>query len=145
MKASLIVVLLVLVLSVVLAALGSAKELNIETLLFQLSMPGFDEEIAFRGIMLGLLLPVLKSNIKLGRLKLGNPAVLVTAILFGFVHSLFVSKGIDVEFNLISFVSTGVYGYVLAWLTKKTGSILFPIIIHNLGNFLPFFISMIFI
>jgi len=38
----------------------SAKEFDWETLIFQLTMPGFDEEIIFRAILLGLLLTSLK-------------------------------------------------------------------------------------
>lgn len=143
LKASLIITGLVIILSIGLGLLGGKKDFNLETLMFQLTMPGFDEEIAFRGIMLGLLIPVLNDKITVGKIKLGNPAVLVTALLFGFVHSLFITKEFNIDINLVTLISTGFYGYILAWLTKKSGSILFPIIIHNLGNFLPFFISMI--
>ena len=39
--------------------------LDMEKLAFQFSMPGIDEEIAYRGIMMGLLFTILKENIKI--------------------------------------------------------------------------------
>ncbi|MDR7130863.1 membrane protease YdiL (CAAX protease family) [Algoriphagus sp. 4150] len=112
------------------AAFSSATEaLNIETLLFQFSMPGIDEEIAYRGIMLGLLLKVLKSNS-----LILNPSVWITALLFGMAHGLFLSKDFDVIFKFQPFFLSFLYGLVWGWITIKSGSILLALISHNLAN-----------
>lgn len=101
----------------------------LETLLFQFSMPGIDEEIAYRGIMLGLLLKVVKSkNIFL------NPAIWTTALLFGMAHGLFLIENFELAFHLTPFLWSLFYGLILGWITIKSGSILFALISHNLGN-----------
>ncbi len=45
-----------------------------EYLLFQFTMPAIDEEIAFRGIIFGLLSNALQPKVKFGRMNLENPA-----------------------------------------------------------------------
>lgn len=84
------------------------SEFNIETLAFQLTVPGIDEEIIFRGILLGLLMSTLKDKISF----FGNPSILLTAILFGFWHSLTLDKNYSIDFNPIYFFQIGLAGYV---------------------------------
>ncbi|MCB0497046.1 MAG: CPBP family intramembrane metalloprotease [Cyclobacteriaceae bacterium] len=105
-----------------------------ETLFFQLTMPGFDEEIAFRGIMLGLLATLLKDRLKLGKISFGNPAVLITAILFGLVHSLHIDKNGSISQNWIYFAQTFLLGWIWGWMTIKSRSILMALVSHNLTN-----------
>lgn len=107
---------------------------NAETLIFQLTMPGFDEEIAFRGIMLGLLATALKEKIEFGFFGFGNPAVLTTSILFGLIHSLGIDEHWNVTQDWIYFLQTFLIGLVLGWMTIKSRSILMPILSHNLIN-----------
>ena len=62
-----------------LRTLGGAlrdKTFNLETLLFQLSMPGIDEEIIFRGIMLGLMY----SSLRNGRSAAWNPSIMISNV-----------------------------------------------------------------
>ena len=40
----------------------NTKEFNLETLLFQITMPGLDEEIMFRGVLLGLMCGCLRND-----------------------------------------------------------------------------------
>ena len=112
---------------------GSEQPNSIEYLLFELLMPGIDEEIMFRGILLGLLLSSIKVRIPL----IGNPSLLMISLLFGLGHGLQI--GPDFSFNIdpVTIVYTGILGYILGWITIKTKSILFPIIMHNAFNFLP--------
>lgn len=65
---------IVLLSTIIWFLLGNSK-FNLETLAFQISLPGIDEEIMFRGILLGLLTTALKDKISF----LGNPSVLLTA------------------------------------------------------------------
>ncbi|MDD2315529.1 MAG: CPBP family intramembrane glutamic endopeptidase [Proteiniphilum sp.] len=103
---------------------------NIETILFQSTMPGIDEEIAFRGIMLGLLTKILKP----AKVSIFHPVIFVTALLFGMAHGLFLTDSYEISFNSSSFLITTVLGVAWAWITVKSGSILLALISHNLGN-----------
>ncbi len=47
--------------------------------MFQLTIPGIDEELAFRGI--GLLSQVLVGRWKIKRLNFGNPGILITLVI----------------------------------------------------------------
>lgn len=109
--------------------LAPTKPLNLETLFYQFSMPGIDEEIAYRGIMLGLLTKILKSK----NLILNSP-VWITAILFGFAHGLSLKTEFSISFNIQPFLRTLIYGLIWGWITIKSGSILLAFISHNLGN-----------
>ena len=116
----------------------NTKEFNLETLLFQITMPGFDEEIMFRGVLLGLMCSCLRNDGPTWR----NPANLITSILFGLVHALNVDGG-SVSFSVSSFIWTGMIGYGLGYMTLKTRSILLAIVAHNLCNFLQNLVAMI--
>ncbi|WP_192348507.1 CPBP family intramembrane glutamic endopeptidase [Algoriphagus sp. Y33] len=119
----------ILLINSIVAFFSPVQTLSIETLLFQFSMPGINEEVAYRGIMLGLLLKVLKSNS-----LILNPSVWITALLFGMAHGFFLSKEFDVIFKFQPFFWSFIYGLIWGWLTVKSGSILVALISHNLGN-----------
>jgi membrane protease YdiL (CAAX protease family) len=131
-------IILTLVISLIVVAMGiflyGTNEPDLETFFFQLGMPSLDEEFAFRGIMLGLLCTALKSNLKIGTINLGNPSIIVTAILFGLVHSLNINSHWEVSQDWLYFSYTFAYGLALAWMTLKSKSVLFPIISHILSN-----------
>ena len=46
----------------ILGGIVKDKDFNIETLLFQISMPGIDEEIMYRGVLLGMMCSALRSG-----------------------------------------------------------------------------------
>ncbi|MCK5772339.1 MAG: CPBP family intramembrane metalloprotease [Thermoplasmata archaeon] len=71
------------------------------------------EEIFFRGYLFGAL------EKKLG----GNPAILITAVIFGLAH-----------FNLVLFIPIFLMGLVLGWMRERTGSILPSILVHSMNN-----------
>lgn len=110
---------------------------RLEFYLFQFTMPGLDEELAFRGIMLGLLSSSLKSKIKIGSSYIGNPALLITSILFGLGHSLQIDNNWNFHQNWFEFFSAFSIGLLLGWMTIKSGSILMAILVHDLINTLP--------
>ena len=101
------------------------SEWHTETILYQFTMPGINEEIAFRGIMLGLLVKILKPN---------SIAMLITALLFGMAHGLFLNQNFELIFKSQPFFQTTIMGMIWAWVTIKTGSILLALLSHNLGN-----------
>lgn len=114
------------------------NEFNLETLLFQISMPGIDEEIMYRGVLLGLMCSALRT----GNAAWRNPAIIINAILFGLVHALSLSNG-ALQINAMNFVWTGIIGYSFGYITIKTRSILIPMLTHNLYNFTLNLLSMI--
>lgn len=115
------------------------SEFDKETLAFQLTMPALDEEIMFRGILLGLLLTALPSKVPF----IGNPSILITAILFGFLHALSLNKDYKLDFDMVYFLHTGIGGYVFGWLALKSRSIVLPVLTHGLTNFFAAFATMI--
>lgn len=115
--------------------LGASTKGDVETILFQLTMPGIDEEIAFRGIMLGLLFNVLRPF----QTKIFHPAIIVTATLFGLVHGLVVTQDFELYFDAFPFLNSFALGIIWGWLTIESGSILLPLVSHNLFNVLIHF------
>lgn len=114
----------------ILGGVVNEKEFNLETLLFQISMPGIDEEIMYRGVLLGLMCSALRT----GGAAWRSPAIIINAVLFGLVHSLTLGDG-ALQFNSVNFMWTGLLGYGFGYITIKTRSILIPMLTHNLYNF----------
>jgi uncharacterized protein len=121
------------------AYLTGKDEFNTETLAFQLAMPAIDEEIMFRGILLGLLMTALRDKVSFP----GNPSILLTAVLFGFIHALTLEKDYSINFEPVYFLHTGIGGLIFAWITLKSRSILLAVIAHGFANFLAAFVTMI--
>lgn len=129
----------IVVLAMLIAPLFGSSPFDVETLIFQMTMPGIDEEIMFRGILFGLLLSALRDKISL----LGNPSILLTAILFGFIHAFTLDKDYSVSFEPIYFMQTAFGGYVWAWVAMKSRSILLPFLSHGFANFFASLITML--
>ena len=137
LKSALKVVVAILSISI-LGGVVNDREFNSETLLFQLFMPGIDEEIMYRGVLLGLMCSALRT----GNAAWRNPAIIINAILFGLVHALSLSDG-ALQINAMNFVWTGIIGYSFGYITIKTRSIVIPMLTHNLYNFTLNLLSMI--
>jgi predicted Abi (CAAX) family protease len=120
----------------------SSLTMDRETLLYQLTMPGLDEEIMFRAILLGLLLTCLKENIKIGQFNFGSPSILIIGLLFGLLHGLTLTDNFSFKFDYLYFLSTFIFGYIWSWITVKSKSILQPVISHSLFNFVAYLIRM---
>ena len=114
-------------------ALGWSNDPNLETFLYQATMPGFDEEPMFRGVILFLAsLAIVSNRFNIFGAKI-NIAGLVLSLLFALVHGVMYSDG-EWQFNMVSLAFSGVMGLILLWLRERTGSLLMPIIAHNLVN-----------
>lgn len=122
----------------ILGGVVNEKEFNLETLLFQISMPGIDEEIMYRGVLLGLMCSALRT----GGAAWRSPAIIINAVLFGLVHSLTLGDG-ALQFNSVNFIWTAILGYSFGYITIKTRSILIPMLTHNLYNFTLNLLAMI--
>ncbi len=118
-------------------AFSNGKPLSIERLAYQFTMPGIDEEL-WRGILLGLIIPLIKNR----KFKMGHPALWITSIIFALGHSLYLENW-NFGFALDAFILTGILGYILGWTILKSRSILPALILHNLINFSTNFLEMI--
>ncbi|MDX5435941.1 MAG: CPBP family intramembrane metalloprotease [Pontibacter sp.] len=136
--------LLVLIFILVPAILGGvlvpAKELNLETLAFQLTMPTLDEELAYRGIMLAL---VNKATCQSKVFRGVSVANLVTSLLFGFVHALYLSADFSISFEPWYFAQTFLFGLLQAYLVEQTKSLLLPMLAHSSSNFILNLVAML--
>jgi uncharacterized protein len=125
--------------SLVLSYFMGGSDWDNETLLFELTMPSIDEELMFRGVLLALLLSTLKPRMGF----LGNPSVLITAVLFGFVHAFGLNKDYTLSFDPLFFLMTGLGGYVWGWVTWKSRSIVLAYLSHNFCNFFGTLVTML--
>jgi hypothetical protein len=122
------IVLVLLTFVVFLALYTKDVPTKVETLLFQLTMPGIDEEIVFRGILLLLLdrafgtpWKVLGANVGWGWL--------ISSMLFGLIHGIGFT-GSHFQFSLAPIIIAGVTGLVIGWLRERSGSLYPAIVLH---------------
>jgi membrane protease YdiL (CAAX protease family) len=107
-----------------------------ETVAFQLTMPGLEEEIFYRGILLLALNQAFRGRIRLLGIDWGWGALL-SSLVFGLAHALSYSalEGFAVDPVYLSL--TAIPSLLAVWLRERTGSLLLPVAAHNLGNALP--------
>jgi membrane protease YdiL (CAAX protease family) len=99
------------------------EDVSLETWLYQATLPGLVEEVLFRGVLLALLdRAFVVRRVVLGA-SIGWGGVVVTVV-FVALH------GLDVA------VLFGVLPAALLylWLRARTGSLVLPVIVHNLWN-----------
>lgn len=114
--------------------LKNSSKLGIEDLIFQLTLPGIDEELSYRGIFMALLITSLKKELKIGKINLGNPGILISTLVFAFAHAISIDKewSITVKYSVILF--NGSLGYIYSYITYQSRSVLGSVICHNLSN-----------
>lgn len=134
LKPTLITVGILVTIGVIVIWLFSSKvSPTLETHLFQLTMPGIAEELAFRGVFLGLLNNVFTKSRRILGAEIGW-GVVVTSLLFGFCHGIGFDNTSNLYFNIEPILMALIAGFLLAWLREKTGSLLIPVLFHNLIN-----------
>jgi membrane protease YdiL (CAAX protease family) len=106
-----------------------------EEVAFQLTMPGFEEEIFYRGILLFALDKAFTGRKRFLGVEWGWGAVLSCA-LFGMTHAFGYSEG-AFSFDAIYMALTALPAFVGVWLRLRTGSLLLPVVMHNFGNAVP--------
>lgn len=102
-----------------------------ETIAFQLTMPGFDEELFYRGVLLLALNEAFRGKVRVLGAPIGWGGI-VAIILFGVVHGIAWSDGVTLDTEAMLWA--GIPGVVLLWIRERTGSIVLPIVAHNLAN-----------
>ena len=104
--------------------------------LVSLSYPivaGLDEELIYRGLLLALF-GVAVSKVGFGllgaKVTLGG---LIALVLFAVIHGIRIKNG-DLSVSVFGVGLTFFYGFIFLWIRERTGSLLLPIISHNLIN-----------
>jgi len=105
---------------------------DLGSLAFQLTMPGLDEEIFYRGVLLLMLNEAFGKPVRILGAWMGWGAVL-SSLAFGLTHALGYADG-GFTFEPLLMATTGLSALLLVWLREKTGSVLLPILVHNYGN-----------
>ncbi|MBX3560640.1 MAG: CPBP family intramembrane metalloprotease [Sphingomonas sp.] len=110
--------------------LGAHGTATPEALLYQATMPGLDEELFFRGLLLALLVRAFADRWPLGGAAIG-PGAIVATFLFAAGHALMIRGGVFM-FEPVFLAFSAVLGFGLLWIRQRTGSLLLPIIAHNI-------------
>jgi hypothetical protein len=143
LKSSIIILTFLAILSSLGGLSLNKQEWSTETVLFQLTMPGFDEEIAYRGVLLGLLTSISLPKLTFKIITINNPSIYVIGLLFGLIHAIHLDTSYLITFDFGPFLQTFIIGTLYSYMAVKTQSILLPIISHNLSNTLLSLISML--
>lgn len=114
---------------------GDGQAASADTIAFQWTMPGFDEELYYRGTLLLALNEAFRPRIRVLGAPIGYGGLLAT-FAFGLTHALSIRGG-EVSFDIMAMAMTGVPALILLWLRERTGSLLMPVIGHNAANGIP--------
>jgi membrane protease YdiL (CAAX protease family) len=112
--------------------LRESQRPDAETLLYQATLPGMAEELAFRGVLLELLERAFGAR-EDGWRGGAAWAGAITALAFGLWHGLGWSGG-HVTFEVGAFFFPALGGVAFWWLRRRTGSLVFPLVAHNGAN-----------
>ena len=103
-----------------------------ETVAFQLTMPGLEEEAFYRGVLLLALDRAFPDRRRVLGVEWGWGALL-SCLLFGLAHAYGYSDG-GFSFDPVTMALTAVPSVIGVWLALRTRSILLPVVLHNFGN-----------
>lgn len=119
-------------------ALAGEESATAESIAFQLTLPGLEEEAFYRGILLLTFAYAFGGRTRFLGVEWGWGAIL-SSILFGLTHAFGYSDG-SFSFDPMTFLLTGVPALILVWMRERTGSLLLPILLHNFGNSIAYFV-----
>jgi len=109
-------------------------EFDLETFVFQATMPGLTEEILFRGIYLWIFDKVFLPNWNYKGITFGWSFVIVT-LLFGVAHGAVLTSDYQFKFDIITIVYlTLISSLSLGILRKFSGNLIYSIVGHNVIN-----------
>ncbi len=114
------------------AWLFPAEPASAETIAFQLTMPGFEEEAFYRGLLLFALDRAFLDRKRFLGVEWGWGSLL-SCVLFGLAHAFGFPDG-QFSFDPLTMILTGVPSVFGVWLVLRTRSILLPVVLHNFGN-----------
>jgi hypothetical protein len=100
-------------------------------------MPALNEELVYRGCLLGILNKLLPQKINLLGAWMGWGAV-VTSLLFSLLHGFGFNNDLSIYIDAIALRNSFVSGFIFAWLRERSGSLLMPVIAHGMEDFFFF-------
>jgi len=112
---------------------GSAEDIA-----FQITMPGFEEEPFYRGILLLALDRAFTGRVRFLGVDWGWGAALSCA-LFGMAHAFGYADG-AFSFDPMVMALTALPSFIAVWLRLRSGSLLLPVALHNFGNSFSLFL-----
>lgn len=104
-----------------------------ETIAFQLTLPGLTEELAYRGLLLALFDRMFPPTRTILGAKMGYGAI-ATSLMFFAVHAVSVDKSLHVGFDPLNGTSALIGSFVGVWIRARSGSLVIPVLAHNLSN-----------
>ncbi len=114
---------------------------DLGVLLYMAILPGLNEELVYRGLLLGALNRVFGKDWTLWGANLGWGAVL-TSLLFGLLHGFWIDRNLSPHLDPMAVAVPGMLGFVDAWLRERTGSLVMPILAHGVADFTIFYVRM---
>jgi len=108
----------------------STPNTSLENLLFQAIMPSLDEELFFHGLLLLLFHQAFGKGLMVWGAETGWGVWLVVAI-FGLLHGVRIESG-ELAVNFGVTVGTAFTGFVLTLMRERTGSLVVPVLYHNI-------------
>jgi uncharacterized protein len=115
---------------------------DLATLAYLAIIPGLNEELVYRGVLLAILIKIFPENAKL----LGAPfgwGIIFTSLLFGLLHGFWFDTDLRFHIEWIALRNATISGLVFAWLRATTGSLVMPVTAHGLEDFLFFLPRMV--
>ena len=108
---------------------------GLETVLYQAIVPGLDEELLFRGVLLALAAEALPGRVISARGAMRGTAVgwevPLTCLLFGLAHGVVIGTGWELQVEAGAILTTGLIGGLLAWFRMRWASLLPAVLTHN--------------
>lgn len=120
---------------VAIALISPNEPVSRETLAFQITMPGLEEEPFYRGVLLLALDRAFTARVRVLGADWGWGAVLSCA-LFGLAHAFDFSHG-HFALDPMTMAVTALPAFIAVWMRLRTGSLLLPVLLHNFGNTVP--------
>jgi membrane protease YdiL (CAAX protease family) len=99
---------------------------------FQLTLPGFEEEPFYRGVLLLALYRAFTGRKRFLGVDWSWGAA-VSCGLFGLAHAFGFSEG-GFSFDPLTMLLTAGPSFLAVWLALRTRSVLLPVLLHNFGN-----------
>ncbi len=109
-----------------------------ETVAFQLTMPGLEEELFYRGLLLLALDRALADRIRFLGVE-WTWGALISCALFGLTHA-FAFSDVSYSFDPMYMGLTALPALIAVWLRLRTGSLLIPVVLHSFGNAIGFLV-----
>lgn len=116
----------------VLALIFPNEPASAETVAFQLTLPGFEEEPFYRGVLLLMLCRAFTGRWRFLGIDWSWGAIL-SCVLFGMAHAFGYSDG-GFTFDPMTMALTALPSLIAVWLVLRTRSVLIPVLLHNFGN-----------